>query len=195
MDHTVTTHRSRALAVLVVLGVVGGAVSAAYATPAAKRPAKVSQAITIGAEQFPPVLNNMTSQGNGQWTSMIVGPALARGYKLMPDFSYQPWLFSKDCTIKASSPFTVDCTVRSDAKWSDNVPLTASDFKFTFDTIMNPKNNVVTRDGYDKITAFTVVSPTEFLMVFKEMFAPYRDLWAGSSTDRKSTRLNSSHRL
>ena len=28
----------------------------------------------------------------------------------------------------------------------------SNDFKFTYDTIMNKKNNVVTRDGYDKIT-------------------------------------------
>ena len=47
---------------------------------------------------------------------------------------------------------------------------------------MNPKNNVVTRNGYDKITAFNVVSPTEFQMVFKQVFAPFRELWAGAST-------------
>ena len=41
---------------------------------------------------------------------MIAGPALARGYKLLPDFSYQPWIFDKDCTVIEQSPFTVDCT-------------------------------------------------------------------------------------
>ena len=51
----------------------------------------------------------MTTAGNGAWTAMIAGPALARGYKLMPDFSYQPWLFGKDCTVTEQSPFTVDC--------------------------------------------------------------------------------------
>ena len=62
------------------------------------------------------------------------------------------------------------------------MPITADDFKFTYDTIMNKKNDVVTRNGYDKITAFNVISPTEFQMVFQEVFAPYRELWAGSST-------------
>ena len=116
------------------------------------------------------------------WTGMIVGPALARGYKLLPDFSYEPWIFDKDCTVLAKSPFTVDCTIRPEAKWSDGVAITADDFKFTFDTIMNEKNNVVTRNGYDKILEFNVVSPTEFQMVFEEMFAPYRELWASTST-------------
>ena len=49
---------------------------------------------------------------------------------------------------------------------------------------MNKKNDVVTRDGYDKITAFNVLSPTEFQMVFQEVFAPFRELWAGAEHDR-----------
>ncbi len=156
--------------------------AAAGATPAAKTPAKTAGAITVGAEEFPPVLNVLTPNGSGVWNGYIVGPALARGYRLLPDFSLEPWLFDKDCAVVTSTPFTVSCTIRSEAKWSDNVPLTAEDFKFTFDTIMDEKNNVTTRDGYDKITSFDVVSPTEFRMVFGEVFAPYRQLWASTST-------------
>ena len=168
-------------AVALLLGalVVGSLTTIASAAPSAKAP---SQAITVAVDEFPPVLNNLTTAGNGAWTAMIAGPALARGYKLLPDFSYEPWIFDKDCTVTAQSPFTVDCTIRPEAKWSDGVPITSNDFKFTYDTIMNPKNDVVTRDGYDKITAFNVLSPTEFQMVFQEVFAPYRELWAGAST-------------
>jgi peptide/nickel transport system substrate-binding protein len=170
------------LATILLVATATAIATTGVAVAAKEKAPKDSQAIVVGAEEFPPVLNDMTPQGNGQWTAMIVGPALARGYKLMPDFSYEPWLFSKDCTVTSQSPFTVDCAIRSDAKWSDNVALTADDFKFTFDTIMNPKNNVITRDGYDQITAFNVVSPTQFQMVFKQVFAPYRDLWAGTAT-------------
>src|SRR5262249_13520657 len=127
-------------------------------------------------------LNNMTTAGNGAWTAMIAGPALARGYKLLPDFSYEPWIFNKDCAVTVQSPFTVNCTIRSDAKWSDGVPITSNDFKFTYDTIMNDKNDVVSRDGYEHISSFNLISPTEFEMVFKDTFAPYRELWAGAST-------------
>ncbi len=172
------THRS-----LIALIVTATALAAFTAVSGATTPsAKQSQPITIGVDEFPPVLNNLTTAGNGEWTAMIAGPALARGYKLMPDFSYQPWIFDKDCTVVAQSPFTVDCTIRPDAKWSDGVPITSNDFKFTYDTIMDSKNDVVTRDGYDEINAFNVVSPTEFQMEFKQIFAPYRELWAGAST-------------
>jgi peptide/nickel transport system substrate-binding protein len=175
--------RRRLAAVAIGALATGGLILAtAPAAVAGKSGTTATGTVTIGAEDFPPVLNMITPQGNLQWTGMIVGPALARGYKLLPDFSYQPWIFDKDCTVTSQSPFTVDCTIRPDAKWSDNVPITADDFKFTFDTIMNPKNNVVSRNGYDKITEFKVVSPTEFQMVFKEVYAPFRDLWASTST-------------
>jgi len=166
-----------------VLGALalGSAATAAAAAPAAKTEEQ-SKLVTIGVDDFPPVLNNMTTAGNDAWTAMIAGPALARGYKLLPDFSYQPWIFDKDCTVTEESPFTVDCTIRPDARWSDGVPITAADFKFTYDTIMDDKNNVVSRNGYDQINAFNLVSPTEFQMVFKSVFAPFRELWAGAST-------------
>lgn len=172
----------RTLTALVVSAVALAGVTTATASAAPSAKQQESKPITVGVDDFPPVLNNMTTAGNGAWTAMIAGPALARGYKLMPDFSYQPWLFSKDCEVTAQSPFTVDCQIRPEAKWSDGVPITSNDFKFTFDTIMNTKNDVVSRDGYDKISAFNVTSPTEFQMVFQEIFAPYRELWAGAST-------------
>ncbi len=182
----------RAVALAGVLVIVAAACGGGGSKPAAKKAAKpvpkpkvaprVAGAVTVGAEQFPKVLNDISQEGNSAWTAWMVGPALARGYKLLPDFTLQPWIFDKDCTIAVSSPFTVDCTIRPEAKWSDGVALTADDFKFTFDTIMNPKNNVASRDGYDQVTDFKVLGPTEFQMVFKQVFAPFRQLWAGNST-------------
>ncbi len=144
--------------------------------------AKPPNAIVVGAEQFPTVLNTMTQEGSSEWGALIVGPTYARGYKILPDFTLQPWLFDKECTIPSQSPFTVDCTIRPEAKWSDGRPITADDFKFTWQTILDKKNNMATRDGYDQITDFKVISPTEFQEVFKRVFAPWRQLWAGNGT-------------
>jgi peptide/nickel transport system substrate-binding protein len=173
------THRVLVASVLSAVVLTGLAATSSAASSASK---EKSKPITIAVDEFPPSLNNLSAAGNGEWTAMIAGPALARGYKLMPDFSYQPWLFSKDCAVTAQAPFTVDCQIRPEAKWSDGVPITSSDFKFTYDTIMDKNNDVTTRDGYDQIVAFNVLSPTEFQMVFQQVFAPYRELWAGAST-------------
>ena len=101
------TYRTFAALVLSAVVVAGLATTSTASTASGK---KQSKAITIGVDDFPPVINDMTTAGNGAWAAMIAGPALARGYKLMPDFSYQPWIFDKDCTVTAQSPFTVDCT-------------------------------------------------------------------------------------
>jgi peptide/nickel transport system substrate-binding protein len=175
------THRTFLALVVGAAVLAGFAATTASAAPSAKSE-QGSKPITIGVDDFPPSLNNLTTAGNGEWTAMIAGPALARGYKLMPDFTYQPWIFSQDCEVTSQAPFTVDCQIRPDAKWSDGVPITSNDFKFTYDTIMDKKNDVVSRAGYDQITAFNVLSPTEFQMVFQDVFAPYRELWAGAST-------------
>src|SRR5262245_8300213 len=121
------SRRSRFRRLVATLGVAVlaiSAVSVATATTASagKRPAR--SVVTVGAEEFPPVLNMITPEGNGLWTGMIVGPALARGYRLLPDFSYEPWIFDRDCTVPSTAPFTVDCTIRPEAKWSDNTPIT-----------------------------------------------------------------------
>ena len=38
-------------------------------------------------------------------------------------------------------------------RWHDGVPLTAADVVYTWRQIMNPKNNVIAREGYDRITS------------------------------------------
>lgn len=136
----------------------------------------------VGAEEFPKVLNNLTIDGATAWTGWATGPALARGYRLKPDFTYEPWLFQDDCSVDSEEPFTVSCRLRDGLKWSDGKALTADDFRFTYETVMNPDFDIATRDGYDRITEFKVVSDTEFQMVFDAPFAAYRDLWAGTST-------------
>ncbi len=42
--------------------------------------------------------------------------------------------------------------LRNDIKWSDNVPLTAEDFIFTWQMAVSPQNTVATTYPYDMIT-------------------------------------------
>jgi len=135
--------------------------------------------IVVGAEELPDVLNPLTSDTS--WTSWLVGPALARGYQVQPDFTYEPWLFEDDCTVDSDEPFTVSCRIREDATWSDGTSVTADDFEFTYETMIDPDNLVWSTFGYEFVTTFDVTSPTEFSLTFDEPFAPYRDLWASGT--------------
>jgi len=58
---------------------------------------------------------------------------------------------------------TITYHLRRNVRWEDGAPLTARDVVFTYQAIMNPRNNIQGRFGYDKIAgveapdAYTVV--------------------------------------
>jgi peptide/nickel transport system substrate-binding protein len=58
------------------------------------------------------------------------------------------------------------------ARWHDGVPLTSADVKFTFDALMNPKNNVVDREPYDEMQRVETPDPYTVRIVLKRPWAP-----------------------
>ncbi len=67
---------------------------------------------------------------------------------------------------------TITYHLRHGVKWQDGAPLTAKDVVFTFHAIMNDKNNVQVRTGYDQIQS--VVAPDDYTIVvhMKRLFSP-----------------------
>lgn len=62
--------------------------------------------------------------------------------------------------------------LRRNVKWHDGVAFTSKDVAFSWSAIMNPKNNVISRRGYDIVQR--VDTPDRYTAVFrlKERFAP-----------------------
>ncbi len=168
-----------AAVVLVVTAACGGSETR---PPQAPTPGETRQGgvVTVGAEQFPEVLNSFLPAGGTGWTAYSAGVALARGYKYTPELGYQPWLFERNCEVTRDQPFTVSCRIVGEARWSDGVPLTSDDFRFTIETIKDPRNQVVSREGYDKIERIDVKSDKEFDMVFTQVYATWKKLWSGA---------------
>ncbi len=48
---------------------------------------------------------------------------------------------------------TITYHLRRGVKWHDGAPFTSRDVKFTWQAIMNPRNNVVSRRGFDQIAS------------------------------------------
>jgi peptide/nickel transport system substrate-binding protein len=61
------------------------------------------------------------------------------------------------------------------ARWHDGVPVTSADVKFTFDALMNPKNNVVDREPYDEMARIETPDPYTVRIVLKRPWAPAID--------------------
>jgi peptide/nickel transport system substrate-binding protein len=68
---------------------------------------------------------------------------------------------------------TVTYHVRADAKWSDGVPVTSEDVRWSWSAIMSSVNNVVSRHGYDDIRAIDTPDARTAVVHLKERFAPF----------------------
>jgi peptide/nickel transport system substrate-binding protein len=70
--------------------------------------------------------------------------------------------------------------LRNDLKWSDNTPLTAEDFIFTWEMAVSPKNTVATTYPYDAIASVTAPDPQTVVVTFTEPSASWKaTLWHG----------------
>lgn len=76
---------------------------------------------------------------------------------------------------------TVTYHLRSGVKWSDGVPLTSKDVKFTWQAIMNKNNNVISRHGYDYVAGIDTPDPTTVVVHLKQRFSPFVNTFFGES--------------
>jgi len=61
--------------------------------------------------------------------------------------------------------------------WSDGEPLTSADVKFTWESIMDPGNAVLSRTGYDKIASIDTPDDTTVVLNFSELYPPWQTLF------------------
>jgi peptide/nickel transport system substrate-binding protein len=71
---------------------------------------------------------------------------------------------------------TITMTLRSDINWSDNVPLTSADFKFTWEMYISEKNAVSSSYPYYLITGIDTPDDHTVVMHFDSPFAPWESL-------------------
>jgi peptide/nickel transport system substrate-binding protein len=144
---------------------------AGAATGASKKAS--SGSVVFGAEQEPPCLNGTLEGCNNTWTSWTVGIALAGAYIERPDFSFVPYMAAGEA--KASkNPFALTININKKAKWSDGKPVTADDYIFTWHLIVDPKNEVASRSGWDSIARAVRINAKTVKFIFKKPYAPWK---------------------
>lgn len=72
---------------------------------------------------------------------------------------------------------TITYHLRSSARWQDGVPVRANDVRFTWRAIMNPRNNVPTRAGYDEIAAIDTPDQLTVRIRLRRPYAPVLSLF------------------
>jgi peptide/nickel transport system substrate-binding protein len=73
----------------------------------------------------------------------------------------------------SSDGVTVTYHLRKDAKWTDGVPVTSKDVKWSWEAIMNPNNNVVSRHGYDFVKSIDTPDDYTVVVHLKQRFSPF----------------------
>jgi len=62
-------------------------------------------------------------------------------------------------------------------KWQDGVELTSADVKYTWEFIMDPKNPVLSRQGYDQIAGIDTPDPYTVMIHFRQPYSAYLTLF------------------
>ncbi len=67
---------------------------------------------------------------------------------------------------------TITYHLRRGVRWQDGYPFDARDVIFSWRTIMNPKNNVVTRQGFERIASIQAPNRYELRVRLKQPYGP-----------------------
>ncbi len=131
--------------------------------------------ITIGIYQEPETLN--TYVGVQTVITYVHRPFAEYLIDVNEKGEYVPVLAKEVPTVENGgvSPdgLTITYKLREDVKWSDGHPFTSADVKFTWEAVMNEKNLVKSRSGYELIES--VETPDDYTAVvkYKQFYAPY----------------------
>jgi peptide/nickel transport system substrate-binding protein len=68
---------------------------------------------------------------------------------------------------------TITYHLRKSARWTDGTPVSSRDVKFSWQAIMNPANNAVSRHGYDDVARIDTPDPQTAVVHLKERFSPF----------------------
>jgi peptide/nickel transport system substrate-binding protein len=113
---------------------------------------------------------------NAFWNVVFQTPVIRGAFLFTPQFTYKPDLISK--YKLQTRPMRVTYYIRKNARWSDGVPVTGKDWRFTWQTATTPKyKEHIDPLGWEDIRSVTgngkVVKVT-----FKRNFAAWRGLFS-----------------
>jgi peptide/nickel transport system substrate-binding protein len=164
--------RALAAALLAAALAAGGA---GAATPAPKRGGTL--VVAVAPFQMPNCLSLF-----GPCGLTTISPAITQvlegAFEVGPDHAFRPNLVSR--VEIGRNPFTLTYHIRPEARWSDGVPVTAHDFRFTqqvFTKTALTGPGTDRRQEYAKIRRFRVLGPKRFRLDLREPVARWQALF------------------
>jgi peptide/nickel transport system substrate-binding protein len=135
------------------------------------QPGVLRVAIAQDAKTLDPILSSTTVDGFVD--RLLFEPLISADAHAQP----VPMLATAVPTLRNGgiSPdgLTIVYHLRRDAHWSDGVPVTSRDVTWSWQAIMNPANNAVSRHGYDVVRSIETPDEHTVVVHLKTPFAPF----------------------
>jgi len=141
-------------------------------------------------DEEPPDLHYWDPANGAVAASWLREPLLEDLFGVTVNNGFYPELLARDAALTENDggSVTAQYVLRDGLSWSDGVPLTADDVRFTFDAIMTRALDVPEgeagyvlshsdRAGYETIVDFSVLSATEFAITWSTFYPGYRNLF------------------
>src|SRR4051794_24946884 len=139
---------------------------------------KAKDTVVFGQEQDLDGFNTALTCCNEFWAGVQTVPVIRGAYIVNNKLQHVLDLVSSAKATKS----TLTYTIKSNANWywgGKKVPVTYKDFVYTWKSIVDPKNDVVGRDGYDQITGYTHKGLKQITFKWKKPYADWQDLFGG----------------
>lgn len=124
----------------------------------------------------PQILNGFISGGDLAVTTDATSGILQGPLEILPDLSYAPQLADGEPQVKSEDPLIIEYRLKEGITFSDGEPLTSADAKWTFEQIMNPDNQIVSRIGWEDVEKFETPDERTVRLTFSTPYAGWRDL-------------------
>ena len=127
-------------------------------------------------DQEPPNLQGPWVGNNLYATSLVLNNIWYGCQIRNASAAFVPRLCTARPTVVKANPLTVKFTFKKEAVWSDGKPVVAEDFWATWQVFINPKNNPISRTGYEDIKSVTRGNGKTVTVVFKKTYADWEAL-------------------
>jgi peptide/nickel transport system substrate-binding protein len=156
-------------ALLVALALLNACARQTAGSAGGHNPWTIPGVLRIGRDEEPDSLNLMYSHTYA--SDWIVGLLYSSILRYDPDGNYIPDLATVVPSLQnggiSRDEKTVTVHLRHGVVWADGAPLTAADWLFTYHAVMNPRNNVKTRYGWDGIASAGAPDPYTIVIHLK----------------------------
>jgi peptide/nickel transport system substrate-binding protein len=135
--------------------------------------------VTFASDQEPTGWNINTASDNLFALGQIVQHVYPQTFDITPEFEVvmnEDLLESAEVT--SDDPQTIEFVIRDDAVWSDGTPISADDFIYLWQQVINPDNDVASTTGFEDIESVEGSEDGKTVtVVFSQAFADWQSLF------------------